>query len=279
MPSPPAPRGKTYTGLADGEYTFKVRATDRAGNQQATPTAFTWTVDNSLADTTPPQTTIDIQAARPERQPDAAFTYASNEAGSSFECSLDGAAFAACPAERHHLLAASPTAPTRFQVRAIDPSANIDPDPGRLQLRGRRRGRTLAPRRRLHRHRRRHARPRSPQTILAGKPAAKTHDRTPTFRFRSDTAGAELPVRRRPRSVQALPLAVHDQAAEPGPAHLLGAAVIAAGSVDPTPASSASRWSGATEVMRARRRAASCAVVSAVAARVWAAAAPRRPST
>jgi hypothetical protein len=40
--------GITYTNLANGNYTFKVRATDKAGNQ-GSPVAYSWEVDNSLA--------------------------------------------------------------------------------------------------------------------------------------------------------------------------------------------------------------------------------------
>jgi len=69
---------KTYSGLANGTYTFKVRATDLAGNPQATPSSYSWTVDNSLSDTTPPQTSIVSHPPDPSPSPDAAFTYASN---------------------------------------------------------------------------------------------------------------------------------------------------------------------------------------------------------
>lgn len=40
--------GQTYAGLADGTYTFQVRATDKAGNRGAA-TAYTWVVNNSIA--------------------------------------------------------------------------------------------------------------------------------------------------------------------------------------------------------------------------------------
>jgi hypothetical protein len=40
--------GKSYANLADGVYTFKVRATDKAGNQGSTA-SYTWQVENSLA--------------------------------------------------------------------------------------------------------------------------------------------------------------------------------------------------------------------------------------
>jgi hypothetical protein len=119
--------GKTYTGLVDGEYTFKVRASDAAGNQGAA-TTFEWTVDNNAADTTPPETLIDNKPANPSSSADAAFTYHSTEPGSSFECKLDGAPFGGCPATGvaySGLVNGTHT----FQVRAIDSSTNVDQTP------------------------------------------------------------------------------------------------------------------------------------------------------
>lgn len=173
--------GKTYTSLADGEYTFKVRATDLAGNQQLEPTAFSWTVDNSLGDTTPPETKLDSVPPDPSLSSTVSFTYESNELGSSFECALDGAPFASCAASGVTYMGLA-NGPHSFQVRAIDPSANVDPTPAGYSFSVA--VPALAP-------------PplvpvASPQTIFAKKPPAKTRDRTPTFRFRSDLAGASF---------------------------------------------------------------------------------------
>ncbi len=44
---------QAYTGLADGEHTFEVQATDAAGNTAVTPASYTWTID-----ATPPELTI-----------------------------------------------------------------------------------------------------------------------------------------------------------------------------------------------------------------------------
>jgi len=193
---------QTYTGLADGDYTFKVRATDQATNLGA-PASFAWTVDHLAPDTTPPLTTIVARPPDPSPSATVSFGYESNEPGSTFQCSLDGAAFAPCPSAGITYSGLADGAHS-FQVRAVDPSANVDPTPagfsfsvaaappgggspgagptGGTPPAATPSGPPAPP-----------ARPAPaaapPQTILAGKPGAKTHDRTPTFRFRSD-AGA-----------------------------------------------------------------------------------------
>ena len=119
--------GKTYTALADGEYRFEVRATDPAGNQ-GSATAFEWTVDNPIVDTTPPQTTILSKPPDPSGSSTASFTYESNEPGSTFECKLDGAAFTGCAVAGVEYTGLANGSHT-FLVRAIDPSENVDPTP------------------------------------------------------------------------------------------------------------------------------------------------------
>lgn len=118
--------GKTFTNLANGMYTFKVRATDKAGNQ-GSAAAYTWAVDNSLADTTPPETTITSEPPDPSSSTTASFAYSSNEPGSTFECALDGT-FSACPATGVTYSDLAEGAHS-FQVRAIDTSNNVDPSP------------------------------------------------------------------------------------------------------------------------------------------------------
>jgi hypothetical protein len=49
--------GETYANLAEGTYTFKVQARDKAGNQGG-PTAYTWTVSNSAAPPSTPSTPL-----------------------------------------------------------------------------------------------------------------------------------------------------------------------------------------------------------------------------
>jgi hypothetical protein len=49
---------KSYSALGAGSHTFSVRATDTAGNTDASPASWTWTINPPAADTTPPDTTI-----------------------------------------------------------------------------------------------------------------------------------------------------------------------------------------------------------------------------
>ena len=113
---------RSYSSLADGSHTVQVRATDPAGNTDATPASHTWTVD-----TAPPNTTITSGPANPTNSTSASFSFTSTEAGSSFECNLDGVGFAACTSPRSYtgLAAGSHT----FQVRATDPVGNTDATP------------------------------------------------------------------------------------------------------------------------------------------------------
>lgn len=122
----PCSSGKTYNGLTNGSYTFKVKGTDAATNA-GVPASFVWTVDSSV-DASPPDTVIDSAPPEPSQSADAAFTYHATEPGSSFECKLDGAAFAPCPGTgiSYSGLANGSHA---FQVRATDPSDNTDPTP------------------------------------------------------------------------------------------------------------------------------------------------------
>jgi hypothetical protein len=114
---------KTYSGLADGNHTFDVRATDSAGNVDPTPATYAWTVDTtapvtSIGPTVPPANTSSSSAT---------FDVASNEGGSSFECRLDGGLYGPCttPASYTGLADGVHT----FDVRATDPAGNLDTSP------------------------------------------------------------------------------------------------------------------------------------------------------
>src|SRR5207237_10624828 len=77
--------------LAAGSHTFDVRATDQAGNTDATPASYTWTVDLSA-----PNTTIHTNPASPSGDTTPTFTFSSSETGSTFECRIDGGSWGSC---------------------------------------------------------------------------------------------------------------------------------------------------------------------------------------
>ena len=112
---------RSYDSLADGGHSFSVRATDAAGNTDPSPASFAWTVD-----TTPPETTIGLHPDPVTAATDASFALAA-EAGASFECKLDTAAFAACTSPQSYSGLAE--GGHSFEVRATDPAGNTDPTP------------------------------------------------------------------------------------------------------------------------------------------------------
>jgi uncharacterized delta-60 repeat protein len=113
---------KTYSPLAQGTHTFQVRARDALGNTDASPATWTWTVD-----TTAPDTTITGGPTGTVSATTATFTFTATESGSTFECQLDSAAYAACtsPTTYTGLTRANHT----FRVRARDAAGNLDASP------------------------------------------------------------------------------------------------------------------------------------------------------
>ena len=118
----PCSSPKSYSSLADGPHTFSVRATDAAGNTDATPASRTWTVD-----TIAPDTMIDSGPSGLITVTDATFSFSSSEAEATFECRLDGATYSACtsPESFTNLSNGLHT----FDVRAKDEAGNVDATP------------------------------------------------------------------------------------------------------------------------------------------------------
>ena len=57
----------------------------------------------------------------------ATFTFSSSEAGSTFECSLDGAAFQSCASPKDYTALSNGS--HTFRVRAKDAAGNVDASP------------------------------------------------------------------------------------------------------------------------------------------------------
>lgn len=113
---------KTYTGLADGVHSFRVRATDSANNTDATPATRSFTVD-----TNPPNTTITSGPSGTITNRTATFGFNSSESNSHFQCRLDAAAFSACLSPKSYGGLADGN--HAFRARAIDRAGNADPTP------------------------------------------------------------------------------------------------------------------------------------------------------
>ena len=118
--------GQSYTGLAQGNHTFDVRAIDNAGNADATPASHTWRVD-----TIAPDTQITAQPPASSASTTGAFSFTGTDAGgsgvASYECKLDAGAWAACTSPRSFTGLADGS--HTVQVRAIDTAGNVDGTP------------------------------------------------------------------------------------------------------------------------------------------------------
>jgi uncharacterized protein (TIGR03382 family) len=107
-----------YSLLPEGKHIFLVRARDLDGTVDPTPATHSWTVDR-----TKPETVIDA-ASTPlafSQLTSARFSFSSEE-GSSFVCSLDGAAFTDCSNSCDYANLAD--GEHTFQVRATDRAGN-----------------------------------------------------------------------------------------------------------------------------------------------------------
>ncbi len=110
--------------VGDGAHSFSVRARDRAGNIDPSPSIHAWSVDTST-----PDTTLLSGPMMASSSASASFTFLSPDAGpgATFQCSLDGSPFASCtsPAEYGNLAMGVHT----FAVRVRDATGNVDPTP------------------------------------------------------------------------------------------------------------------------------------------------------
>jgi hypothetical protein len=101
----------------DGVYSFAVKAVDAAGNASTARTVG-W-----LRDTVAPVPVVTSGPPSPTSATSATFTFSSPEAGSTFKCSLDGGAYAACTSPKTY----SPLSNGghTFAVQATDLAGNV----------------------------------------------------------------------------------------------------------------------------------------------------------
>jgi outer membrane protein OmpA-like peptidoglycan-associated protein len=200
----------SYTGLADGSRTFKVRANDGT-NVDPTPASYTWTI----LDTTAPDTSLTSTPALLATSSTAAFQFSSNEGGATFQCSIDGGSYAACSSPKSYTGLADGS--HTLQVRAVDGASNVDPTPSSYTW---------------------VIDTTAPDTSLAGQPAALSTSAAANFTFSSGDGTASFECKldggswapcTSPGALSGLADGSHTYEVR---------AVDPAGNVDPTPASS-----------------------------------------
>jgi DNA-binding beta-propeller fold protein YncE len=114
---------QVFENVPLGAHTFKVRATDYFDRTSSAPATRSFTV----VDSTPPDTSITGGPIGENTSTEASFTFTSDDATASFECSFDNAAFEACTSPRGYTGLA--LGDHTFRVRAVDTSGNADPTP------------------------------------------------------------------------------------------------------------------------------------------------------
>lgn len=123
--------GTSFEGLADGTYTFEVRAVDTFGNTDATPAQATFTVD-----TTGPDTVLDTVPSALGNDDTPTFAWSSAAADlESFECTLnrteggEPSPWYPCDVEDDGTLTNLSDGQWTFQVRGVDDLGNADATP------------------------------------------------------------------------------------------------------------------------------------------------------
>ena len=158
---------RSYASLTDGNHAFQVRATDAAGLTDATPASHTWAVDTAA-----PDTTLDDSPTDPSNDDAPSFDFSASEPGATFECRLDGGAWAVCTSPETVGLLADGS--HLFQVRAVDAADNVDPSPASHAWTVD----TVAP-----------------DSSFTVVPSDPTSDTTPTFEFTATEAGSTFQCR------------------------------------------------------------------------------------
>ncbi len=142
----PCTSPQSYTALAVGAHQFSVRATDAAGNVDATPATRSWSVSTATpplppptdtstppppppppADTTAPETQITAGPEADTIATAAEFSFTASESGSTFACKLDAAGWSPCTSPQSYTALA--LGAHQFSVRATDAAGNPDTTP------------------------------------------------------------------------------------------------------------------------------------------------------
>lgn len=118
---------KSYSGLAAGEHTFQVRATNQVGTTDASPAEHVWTVEALVA----PETMIDRRPAAETTATTAGFEFSSSEAVATFECRLDEGGWEPCTSPKEYSGLA--VGKHSVEVRATSQDGLTDATPARAE--------------------------------------------------------------------------------------------------------------------------------------------------
>lgn len=115
-----------YSGLSLGNHVFRAYATLADGRFDPSPASHAWQIH-----ATPVETAITTAPQPATSTPSALFAFSSpSDPDATFQCSLDGAAFAACTSPQS--LSGLADGMHRFQVRAVDPDGVADETPAEV---------------------------------------------------------------------------------------------------------------------------------------------------
>jgi hypothetical protein len=116
----------TTAALGDGSHTFYVYAVDAAGNVDATPATYSWSVD-----TVAPTTTITGQPTDPSTDTTPVFTFSGSDGSgsglASFRCKVDSGSYVTCTSP--YTTATLGDGVHTFYVYAVDVAGNVDATP------------------------------------------------------------------------------------------------------------------------------------------------------
>ena len=218
--------GITYHDLAIGEHTFRVQATDAAGNEEETPVSYTWTIREG--DATPPETMITEAPPATSTSISATFSFWASEPAR--RSSARSTAPRSRPARATVTYNDLPAGENIFHVRARDAAGNVDPVPAIYEwiveddtppdTRDRRRSPTT----------------RAARTTSSSSSPGPTTTRSSTARSRSSSSSAASTTRASPRGTTASSPQTYNSLSA-GSHTFEVRAIDESGNVDPTPAS------------------------------------------
>jgi hypothetical protein len=159
---PPEPCESPFTiALDDGPHAFSVRAIDGAGNSDPSPAEHAWAIDTVAPDT-------ELTSAPPadDNSVVVIFEFTADEPTTSFDCALDGGAFAPC--QSGGTVGPLADGAHSFAVRARDGAGNVDPSPATHAW-------TVDTS--------------TPDTVITGGPSGSTQETSATFTFEATDGG------------------------------------------------------------------------------------------